>query len=159
MEGDADGDQDEQMLFKLGEEDKLKSMIKALEVCSRMDWDPDSFNGNLYYDSFFSGNRIEVENYPDFKYEMAEAIYGDDRDIDECLIEEELEKYAAKINPFDLRMDHPSDSNYIRTSFESHYVIYVDENGDSSRVEILFSDEEIEDFIKCSEGEGVTYIP
>lgn len=135
MEGDADGEKSGLVEVNADEVDRIYALILATACCCAAYPNGmagyDEYNGLLEYDAFF-GESIDIDLYEKFRTE------GMDDDELETLIRKKIEE----MNPDGWGIDHPSDSFGNSTSFENYYLTYVDENGDSSPVEIIFSEAE-----------------
>lgn len=145
MEGDADGSQHATSTFLDTPEgiDQMKTLIKAWKVCEELNGcDYNDFRGNAYYDAFFSNE--EVEDYSN--YDHIEGLWVDDDMVDDETAKKVMDAYFKEINPYNLGFEHPTDSNYICTSFRDFTVNYIDENGDASYVDVIFTKEELKEF-------------
>lgn len=134
MEGDADGSQKDYLDIEVEGDwkERLTSVVVALAACSAAYPNGrggyDEYNGLPEYDCFFCD---------EFDETSFERLYGDTD-----FAKEGFEAMMKRVNPFEYYFDHPSDSNYISTSFDGFYVEYFNENGDMHDVEIEFSKEE-----------------
>jgi len=120
MEGDADGEQNDEVEFDVDETDNMEKLILALACCNaaypKGRGGYDEYNGLPEYDAYFCE--------------------------DNCDEEGNRSKEHIKLNPNDIYIEHPSDSNYLTTSFRGYDVTFIDEHGDSSGVKITFNKEE-----------------
>jgi hypothetical protein len=135
MEGDADGNQSDSATFNVDEVEDLKLFIVALECCNHAYPNGrggcDEYSGLPEYDAYFT-EELDVDKY--------EEMFTDD-ELDELSEEERLDRITENLkplNPSSEMFDHPSDSNYISTSFDGYEVEFIDENGDSQEVTIKF---------------------
>jgi len=142
MEGDAAGMKSDSAVVNADEVDTIHSLILATACCcaaypnGRAGYD--EYDGLLEYDAFFGYPNI---NY--YKYLATKDMVDED-------LKNLLSKKVEEINPQGWGIEHPSDSMGISTSFENYYLIYVDENGDESPVEIIFNEAEKARIEECS---------
>lgn len=161
MEGDADGYQSDSVTFTPDEEDHLKKFIMACARCCaaypRGRGGYDEYHGLPEYDAYFLEDYPDPHHYPDLMKEngfvekslVPAPEYGrrtewvdtmdDDRNPYEWLGRYLTEKY----NPGEFGCDHPSDTNYISTSFDGYSVEFIDENGDKRPVTVNFTKDEL----------------
>lgn len=142
MEGDADGEQSDSIEFDDKPEDveAMKKFIMALECCNAAYPNGrggyDEYDGLPEYDAFFK-EELDTEHYEDFLEKQGIT------DIESDEAYSAVRKYLnEKYNPNEIFVDHPSDTNYISTSFDGYSVVHVDENGDETEVTITLSKEE-----------------
>ena len=141
MEGDADGSQSDTLEFYEDDANDMKNMsrfVMAVACCcaaypnGRGGYD--EYNGLPEYDAFFLEEEYNLDYY-DFLDE------GDELTEDE--FHEKVHQYVNKLNPDGIFMDHPSDSSYISTSFNSYCITHVNSEGDKSQVEVTFNNDEL----------------
>lgn len=147
MEGDADDYHHEEIFIEPEKLDEYKSLILAIECCTSCYPNGrggyDEYNGLLEYDAFFGYDGINFENYDPVDFDLDENISDED-------FQNFLEKKVKEINPLELEIHHPCESNSgIYDSFDGYELLYYDENGDSYSVNITFSEEEKERINYC----------
>ena len=142
MEGDADDSHQEEVVIEPEDIEKYKSLILAVECCNAAYQHGrggyDEYNGLLEYDAFFGYDGINFENYDPADFDLDENISDED-------FQNFLEKKVEEINPLELEIHHPCESNSgIYDSFDGYQLLYFNENGDSFPVKVTLSEEEKE---------------
>ncbi len=137
MHGDADGYDREVLTFEEGDIGKYEGIILATVICcaaypnGRGGYD--EYNGLPEYDAFFCED-VGIDDY-------------DHLDPEDKLTEDELHKkireYLKEYNPTEIYIEHPCDPpSGISSSFDGYSLIHIDAEGNKSKVEIEFSEEE-----------------
>jgi hypothetical protein len=162
MEGDADGNQ--RTKIQVGEDDYknedvqriFHELINTVECCNNAY--PNGRGGYDEYDSVPGYSKFfreeveedelfddEIGNLEEAEYEIAYKPLFEQYTKDRALIGK---YFGTDWNGF---VDHPSDSNYISTSFDGWDLVYYDSNGDQFPVNVKFTDEEKSLHKKCKE--------
>lgn len=159
MEGDADGYQKTKV--QISEEDYsnediqrvFHELINTVEGCNNAyphgRGGYDEYYGVPGYSKFFKedGEFDEDELFDDEIGNLEEAEY-------EIAYKEKLKEFKKErklIEKYLGIVDHPSDTNYISTSFDGWELLYYDSNGDQFPVNVKFTDEEKSFHKKCKE--------
>lgn len=162
MEGDADGYQKTKV--QISEEDYknenlqriFHELINTVECCNNAYPNGrggyDEYHSVPGYSKFFQEEVEEDElfddeigNLEEEEYEIAYKERFEEYSKDRKLIE----KYFG--NGWNGSVDHPSDSNYISTSFQGWSLVYYDSDGDQFPVKVKFTDDEKSLHKKCKE--------
>lgn len=159
MEGDADGYQTTKV--RIDEEDYNKEdvqrvfhdLINTVEGCNNAyphgRGGYDEYDGVPGYCKFFKEDG-EYDEEELFDEEIGN-LEGEEYDNALKLKLDEFKKERKLIEKYVGLVDHPSDTNYISTSFDGWELFYYDSNGDQFPVNVKFTDEEKAYHKECKE--------
>lgn len=161
MEGDADGSQ--KTKIRLSEKDYNDEKIQRLfhELINTVEGCNNAYpHGRGGYDEYHAvpgySKFFQEEYDEDELFDNIDNLEGDEYDAALKVKIEEFEKERKIIGKYFATgwngyVDHPSDSNYISTSFDGWELVYYDSDGDQFPVKVKFTDAEKEYHVKCKE--------